>query len=72
MISRIQSEFAILDVKRGRHALRKRLWNRIKTHPYEEPVKVVIEGVLGDIPWGSDDGTSQEFSISVTKVRVIT
>lgn len=71
---RIQSRFAILDVKRGRKQLRKYFEDR--GHSYRSPVinsderiPVVIYGVI-DGPWGRDDGESQEFEIEVDRVEI--
>ncbi|EMG53119.1 hypothetical protein WYI_13812 [Ochrobactrum sp. CDB2] len=68
---KLSSEFAILDVKRGR----KKLAEHFKDLPPfgECPdnlrIPVTIHGyIAGD--WGRDDGTSQEFSIMVEKLEV--
>ncbi len=59
---RLQSGFAILDVKGGRKSLAERLKRG-------ELVGVVIHGTI-DSAHGSDDGESQEFTVDVTKVEV--
>lgn len=59
-IAPFTSDFAILDVKRGRAALEKRL----KCGPLRVRVEMAI-----DRPHGSDDGTSQEFSCTVLSVK---
>lgn len=59
---KLQSDFALLDVKRGRARLAK----EIKSGPR---IPVVIHGWI-DHQWGDDDGTSIEFAVDVTKVEV--
>jgi hypothetical protein len=56
-----KSDFAILDVKTGRHALQKRIAN-------SGPVRVLVEMTL-DYQHGRDDGTSIEFSCTVNSVK---
>ena len=59
---KIQSDFAILDVKRGRVSLKKKVAK-------EGAIEVVIYGsVVGT--WGYDDGVSQEFEVVVDRVDV--
>lgn len=58
---RLQSNFAILDVKRGRGRLRQELR---KGH-----IPVIIHGFI-DCEHSKDDGTSQEFTIKVDRVEV--
>lgn len=58
----LHSTYAMLDVKRGRVGLRKRLAKG-------EKVRVTIEGEI-DAVFGGDDGTSQEFTVDVSKVHV--
>jgi hypothetical protein len=60
-IAPFTSDFAILDVKRGRAALEKRIAKHGK-------IRVLVEMTL-DYPHGSDDGTSVEFSCSVLSVK---
>lgn len=75
---KIQSSFAILDVKRGKNQLfdyfrQKRLAKKsegIGYRPVNKPVKVVIEAEIVDI-YGNDDGISREFELSVKKVHVV-
>lgn len=55
------SNFALLDVKRGRKALARRLAKG-------ERVAVIIYGEIEGV-WGSDDGVSQEFSVYVRTVE---
>lgn len=60
-LPKIQSDFALLDVKRGRKALARHL---AKHGPQEVVVKMTLRRV-----WGNDDGTSIEFQADVTDVR---
>lgn len=77
MKKEITSDFAILDVKKGRHTLF-RYFNEcgVKTNPSgigvipkAKPVPVIITGYIVDV-WGHDDGISREFQIQVTDVEV--
>lgn len=63
-IPRISSDFAVLDVKRGRKALAKAV-----LHAPDRRIPVVIRGFL-DSPHSRDDGTSVEFSVHVTHVEL--
>lgn len=56
---RLQSSSAVLDVKRGRKALLRRI--------KRGPVRVIIEGDI-DCEFGGDDGESQEFVVNVRRV----
>ena len=56
-----KSDYALLDVKRGRSALEKRLVGGGK-------VRVLVEMTV-DYAYGSDDGVSQEFVCSVRSVK---
>lgn len=56
-----KSDFAILDVKAGRQALRARIESG-------EKVSVVIHGTITGVH-SRDDGVSREFSIDVTSVK---
>lgn len=58
----IGSTFALLDVKRGRAALR-------KATQQNDRIPVTITGYITG-PFGGDDGVSQEFQIKVTGVKV--
>ena len=62
----IKSDFAILDVKAGRGALFKRVGRQPAP---ENRVPVTITGFI-KYAWGTDDGTSQEFSVLVTGVKI--
>jgi hypothetical protein len=55
----ISSEFALLDVKRGRVELARRI-NR-----GEKRIPVTIRGYITEV-WGYDDGISIEFQVEVT------
>lgn len=57
-----KSDFAILDVKNGRSALERKIALR------GAPVHVCVD-MLIDRVHGHDDGTSQEFSCTVTAVK---
>ena len=61
-LPKISSDFAILDVMRGRKAL-----ERLLTRDPDARIPVVIHGWL-DSPHSNDDGTSIEFSVHVTSV----
>lgn len=56
-----KSDFAILDVKKGRQALAKKIFAGGK-------IRVRID-MLIDQQWGTDDGTSIEFSGKVLSVK---
>jgi hypothetical protein len=60
------STFALLDVKRGR----KQLLRRLGTQPSETRIPVTITGFITHA-WGRDDGTSIEFAVDVTSVEEI-
>lgn len=59
MAERINSDFAILDVKRGRVQLARRISKG------ENRIPVTIRGYITDVN-SRDDGTSIEFVIDVT------
>lgn len=62
----IKSEFALLDVKKGRGALFKALGYTGRRKDIS-PIPVTITGfIIG--AWGKDDGVSREFEIEVTDV----
>ena len=67
----IKSDFAIVDIQRGR----KKLAEHFKDRPFAGPcpaafrVPVVLTGYLSDV-WGHDDGESREFSMVVEKVTL--
>ncbi len=60
---RLQSDYAILDVKRGRGVLLKQVAEK-------GPVRVVIYGTV-EGGFGHDDGTSREFNVDVDRVEVM-
>ncbi len=65
---KLQSDFAILDVMWGRKHLSRVLTDGATGGPSSKRVPVVIHGsIIGQ--WGSDDGTSIEFTVRVTKVE---
>lgn len=68
---KITSDFAILDVKRGRATLAKRFTDRPSTGlcPLTMRVPVVITGYI-DEQHSRDDGVSIEFSVVVEKLEV--
>lgn len=64
MSEKIDSDFALLDVKRGRVRLARRL-NQEKALGLSPRIPVTIRGYITDA-WGGDDGTSIEFEVEVT------
>ena len=70
---KLQSDFAILDVKRGRKTLDRMIERSgqtgAKRHDLPERIPVLIHGWITGRS-GHDDGESQEFSVEVTKVEV--
>ncbi|TPJ51753.1 MULTISPECIES: hypothetical protein [unclassified Mesorhizobium] len=66
----ITSNFAILDVKAGRHRLARHFSNRPRLGECPEKLRIpiVIHGYIDDIH-GHDDGVSQEFQITVSKLE---
>lgn len=60
---KIRSAYAILDVEKGRKRLAKHI-------AQNGPVRVRIEATLTE-PYGSDDGTSIEFSADVHQVKIL-
>lgn len=69
MTKPFKSDFAILDVKAGRAALARRFVERPRLGecPPAMRVPVVIHGYVDGV-WGDDDGISQEFCVTITKV----
>jgi hypothetical protein len=67
----IKSDFAILDVKKGRKRLAKHFADRPRLGecPKQLRIPVVIHGYL-DCQHGGDDGVSIEFAVTVEKVEV--
>ena len=70
-MGKLTSTFAILDVKKGRQALAKHFEMRpcFGRCPEKMRIPVVITGYI-DCIHGSDDGTSQEFAITVTRLEI--
>ena len=65
---KLQSNFALLDVMRGRVQLNNMI-DKTGGHDLPAPIPVVIHGfIVGR--WGHDDGISQEFSVDVSRVDV--
>ena len=64
---KLKSTFALLDVKKGRKELFKRLG--FTGRGKGERVPVTITGYIVGA-WGDDDGTSREFEIEVTDLAV--
>ncbi len=62
---KLQSHFAILDVKHGRKKLLKQLEKAAGLG-----IPVIITGFIAG-PHGIDDGESQEFSIAVVQVELM-
>lgn len=58
-VPKLQSGFALLDVKSGRASLAK----TVVTHQ----IPVTIKGYINS-QWGNDDGTSIEFEVLVSSV----
>ncbi len=71
---KLQSGFAILDVKRGRKALREACRKTLaipcsKRDKMAIRIPIVIKGfIIGE--HGNDDGVSQEFTVGVSHVKV--
>lgn len=76
-IKSIQSDFGILDVRRGRGRLfdyfkKKRPATKdegIGFRPVNKPIPVVIEADIVDIN-GNDDGVSREFELKIKKITI--
>lgn len=66
---KLHSDFALLDVKHGRRQLDKLIDKGGNGHDLAERIPVVIRGWITG-RHGSDDGTSQEFSVEVSDVEV--
>lgn len=65
---KLQSDFALLDVKKGRKALAKMMPNGSKRT--DAVIPVVIKGYISH-RHGNDDGVSIEFGIDVTSVEIV-
>lgn len=66
---RIKSKHALLDVETGRHTLFRRVGYTPTGTDYPNKVPVTITGFIVGA-WGQDDGTSREFQVDVTAVRI--
>lgn len=66
---KLESDFALLDVKRGRKALAKRMPPGSNSLPKDKRIPVTIRGYISH-RHGADDGTSIEFGVDVTSVRI--
>jgi hypothetical protein len=64
---KLNTDFAILDVKRGRKQLAKRVKGKT-SEPARVPV--LIRGFLTNV-WSRDDGVSIEFQVDVTSAEVL-
>jgi len=64
---KIRSDFALLDVKYGRHKLLEKIG--FSNKPKCDPIPVVIHGEITGA-WGNDDGISREFEVIVGKVEL--
>lgn len=60
---KLQSNFALLDVEKGRRRLEKHFATKDAAR-----IPVVIHGWI-EGQWGSDDGTSIEFNVKVDRVE---
>ena len=71
---KLQSDFALLDVKRGRRQLDKMVERNGLTgaakHDLPERIPVVIRGYITH-RHGRDDGISQEWGVEVSSVEVL-
>ncbi|MBK9496455.1 MAG: hypothetical protein IPO08_18510 [Xanthomonadales bacterium] len=63
----VSSDFVILDVKRGRHALSKCMPAGSAGLAAQDRIPVVIYGFISH-QWGCDDGISIEFGVDVERV----
>lgn len=70
---KLQSDFALLDVRRGRKTLDRMVSRNGKsgaeTHDLPERIPVTIHGWITH-RHGRDDGESQEFAVAVDRVDV--
>jgi hypothetical protein len=65
---KLQADFALLDVRHGRRQLDTLIDKSGNGHDLPERIPVIIHGWI-TARWGADDGTSQEFSVEVSKVE---
>ena len=68
----IKSDFAIIDVKKGRKALTEHFSDRpnLGECPTHLRLPVIITGYIDGVA-GNDDGVSREFSMTVKDVRLV-
>jgi len=66
---KLQSDFALLDVKRGRKALDKMMPPGSQPLSKRDRIPVIIRGFISH-RHGADDGISIEFGVDVTSVEV--
>jgi hypothetical protein len=67
---KLQSDFALLDVKHGRVGLLKKVGTGGDLPENPNTVPVIIHGHI-DYAWGDDDGVSREFAVIVDRVDVV-
>lgn len=67
LMPKITSDFALLDVKKGRKALAKMMPPGSNSLPKDKRIPVLIEGWISH-RHGDDDGTSIEFGVDVKRV----
>jgi len=68
---RLVSDFAILDIKKGRQVLAefyKTMPRTFGATPEAYRIPVIITGYIAGV-WGRDDGISQEFYVTVERVE---
>jgi hypothetical protein len=68
---KLQSNFALLDVKAGRARLTEMLGGYPEAYRPEpaRKIPVIIKGFITH-QWGQDDGISREFSVDITSVSI--
>lgn len=62
--SRVTSDFALVSIRKGRKLLDKRLG----TEATGPRIPITLTGYL-NYAWGRDDGTDQEFVMTVTSIE---
>lgn len=66
---KLQSSFALLDVKSGRKGLHKIVGGQGTEYPETgKRIPVTIRGFIVGA-WGHDDGTSREFGVEITDIK---
>ena len=71
LMPKVSSDFAIVDIKRGRKKLSKMMPRGSNHLPKSERIPVLIEGWISHQHSG-DDGTSIEFGVDVKRVSFAT